>query len=175
MEKFLKKFMSDDQFNAFKESYLKANPNAKDLPVFIGKERLDEVLAKEHAAEASVADLTKQLEDLKSAQQSSIDKAVKEANDAATKHEAEALEAQKKDFGITEAIWNAKGKNTKAIRALMDTTKDPKTELERIKKSDPYLFDAPADHLPDGTGRGSDGQGTKLDAEMQAMRKAVGI
>lgn len=175
MEKFLKKFMTEDQFNAFKDSYLKANPGAKDLPVYVSKERLDEVLAKEHTAEANVADLAKQLEDLKKDQQSSIDKAVKEANDAATKHEKEALDAQKKDFDTTELIWNAKGKNTKAIRALMDADKDPKAELERIKKSDPYLFDTPSDKIPDGTGRGSDGQSNKLDAEMQAMRKAVGI
>lgn len=164
MEKFLKKFMTDEQFSAFKDSYLKANPGAKDLPVYISKERLDEVLAKEHTAEASVADLTKQLENLKKDQQSSIDKAVNEA-----------LDVQKKDFAITESIWNAKGKNAKAIRALMDADKDPKAELERIKKSDPYLFDTPSDTIPDGTGRGSDGQSNKLDSEIQAMRKAVGI
>lgn len=59
---------------------------------------------------------------------------------------------KEKNTAINQAISNAKGKNTKAILALVDsekiTYKDGKLEgledqLKELQKSDAYLFDAP--------------------------------
>lgn len=66
---------------------------------------------------------------------------------------------KEKNTAINQAISNAKGKNTKAILALVDsdkiTYKDGKLEgledqLKELQKSDAYLFDAPAklDNIP---------------------------
>lgn len=59
---------------------------------------------------------------------------------------------KEKNTAINQAISNAKGKNTKAILALVDsdkiTYKDGKLDgledqLKELQKSDAYLFDAP--------------------------------
>lgn len=66
---------------------------------------------------------------------------------------------KEKNTAINQAISNAKGKNTKAILALVDsdkiTYKDGKLEgledqLKELQKSDAYLFDAPVklDNIP---------------------------
>lgn len=66
---------------------------------------------------------------------------------------------KEKNTAINQAISNAKGKNTKAILALVDsdkiTYKDGKLEgledqLKELQKSDAYLFDAPTklDNIP---------------------------
>lgn len=66
---------------------------------------------------------------------------------------------KEKNTAINQAISNAKGKNAKAILALVDsdkiTYKDGKLEgledqLKELQKSDAYLFDAPAklDNIP---------------------------
>ena len=66
---------------------------------------------------------------------------------------------KEKNTAINQAISNAKGKNTKAILALVDsdkiTYKDGKLEgledqLKELQKSDAYLFDTPAklDNIP---------------------------
>lgn len=175
MKKFLEKFMSAEKVKEIEDEYIKSNPGASGLPTYVGKERLDEVLTKQHTAEASVADLTKQLEGAQKENQKAIDKAVKEASDLAAKHESDALALQKKDFDFTEAIYAAKGKNVKAIKALIDPSKDAAKEIARVQQSDPYLFDAPSDHVPPGTGKagaGSDGAASK---ETDAMRQAVGL
>lgn len=66
---------------------------------------------------------------------------------------------KEKNTAINQAISNARGKNAKAILALVDsnkiTYKDGKLEgledqLKELQKSDAYLFDAPAklDNIP---------------------------
>src|SRR5699024_6056714 len=63
----------------------------------------------------------------------------------------EKLESQAFDFSLEKALTNAKGKNTKAVKALLDTEKikldgekllNLDDQLEGLKESDPYLFES---------------------------------
>ena len=87
------------------------------------------------------------------------------------------------DSLLKEAIQTAKGRNDKAIRALLevDTLKasknqaeDIKTALESLKKDNGYLFDDDSNPPPyaGGTGKPSGG---KYSAEIAAIRAASGL
>lgn len=179
MKEFLKKYMTEEQLQAFEEAYKAANPESKGLPVYISKSRLDEVLGKQHAAEAEVSSLKTQIETMtkenKTATDDAITKAIEEAT-AKVKTEYEAkLIAQKTDFDTTEAIYKAHGRNVKAIKALIDETKPIAEEIERLQKDEPYLFVKPNDDIPGGTGKKGDDAETKNEKELAAMRRAVGL
>ena len=55
MKEFLKKFLSEEQLKSVEDAYMKANPDAKGLPVYISKNRLDEVLGQKKDAESKLA------------------------------------------------------------------------------------------------------------------------
>lgn len=85
---------------------------------------------------------------------------------------------KEKNTAINQAISNAKGKNTKAILALVDsdkiTYKDGKLEgledqLKELQKSDAYLFDAPVklDNIPQKDAGPTDNK--NFIAEMQKL------
>ncbi len=85
---------------------------------------------------------------------------------------------KEKNTAINQAISNAKGKNAKAILALVDsdkiTYKDGKLEgledqLKELQKSDAYLFDAPAklDNIPQKDAGPTDNK--NFIAEMQKL------
>lgn len=85
---------------------------------------------------------------------------------------------KEKNTAINQAISNAKGKNTKAILALVDndkiTYKDGKLDgledqLKELQKSDAYLFDAPAklDNIPQKDAGPTDNK--NFIAEMQKL------
>lgn len=85
---------------------------------------------------------------------------------------------KEKNTAINQAISNAKGKNAKAILALVDndkiTYKDGKLDgledqLKELQKSDAYLFDAPAklDNIPQKDAGPTDSK--NFIAEMQKL------
>lgn len=87
------------------------------------------------------------------------------------------------DGRVKEAITAAKGRNSKAIAALldMDTLRgsknqeaDIKTALENLKKDNAYLFEAdmPPGYAP---GTGTQHTGTKYSAAENAIRTAAGL
>ncbi|MGE4214853.1 MAG: phage scaffolding protein [Anaerotignaceae bacterium] len=86
-----------------------------------------------------------------------------------------------KNSAVDMAIFKAKGKNPKAIRALIDmekvTVKEDGTieglDLESIKKTDGYLFDVETKQSV-GTGftKGTASKGTDVNAQ---IAKAMGI
>lgn len=173
MEKFLKKYLTEEQIKPIRDAYIADHPDAKTLPEYISKTRLDEVLAKQHASEESVTNLTKELDTLKTGTQAAVDEAVKKAKEEDTAHENEVVNSLKKDHEIDTAILSAHGKNLKAIKALIDATKDVSSEITRLKKSDAYLF---GEELPGGTGKDGNGDGKgKASEELARMRRAVGI
>ena len=122
---------------------------------YVGKEKFD-------ASETTVADLKKQLEsrdkDIAALKKSAGDNEglTKQLNDLQAKYKTDTEALQNKisqnalnaalDLGITKA----KGKNAKAVKALLDTSKlslkddgtvdGLDTALEALKKSDGYLF-----------------------------------
>ena len=124
--------------NAEKAKADAAEQTVKDLQDQI-KER-DKDIAELKKSSADNADLTKKYEDLQ----------------AKYKIDTESLEQkladQQLDAAVNAAIVEAKGKNAKAIKALLDmsklTIKDGKVEglnLDEIKKSDSYLFESDED------------------------------
>ena len=90
----------------------------------------------------------------------------------------------KKTAAVDMAILQAKGKNPKAIKALLDmdkiSLKDDGTleglDLEGLKKSDGYLFDIETTAI-EGTGHsgGSHGGESKLENFISAARTAAGL
>ena len=85
---------------------------------------------------------------------------------------------KEKNTAINQSISNAKGKNAKAILALVDndkiTYKDGKLDgledqLKELQKSDAYLFDAPAklDNIPQKDAGPTDNK--NFIAEMQKL------
>lgn len=121
--------------------------------------------------------------------QSKLDEANKKLKDMEEKHQKEADERDFNDL-LTAAIKEAKGKNPKAIAALMDTEalkasknrdKDIKAALEAVKGENDYLFDADDGGTPpakftgprkDG-GNGGGGKLTKKDimAERDSVKR----
>lgn len=173
MKNFLKKYTTEDVINDIEAKYIAAHQGATELPTYVGKSRLDEVIGQRDAANAAKTQSEAALQAAQAAHEAAIQKAVADAN-AAKDGEIEAL---KKDFAVTEAIYGAKGKNVKAIKALIDPTKKVEDEIARLKKDEAYLFHSsePADDIPAGTGKnGSGGKGSD-EAELAQMRKAVGI
>ena len=103
--------------------------------------------------ETQVNTLKAQIEAFGAEKEKAVNDAVAAAKAEAKAHEDEAISAVKKDFEVTEAIYNAKGKNVKAIKALIDPSKPVAEELERIQKSDSYLFGSSEGDIPGGTGK----------------------
>jgi len=127
----------------------------KELPKhFIPKDKYNEVAEAKKKLEADIAERDKQLEDLKKAAGSNEElKKQIEALQAENKKAAEEWQAKvaqmQLDFAIERALTNAKAKNPKAVKALLDLEKVKldgdkllglDDQLKAIQQSDPYLF-----------------------------------
>lgn len=168
MKEFLKKYMTPEEITALEQKYLADRTEAKSLPVYISKTRLDEVLGQKKTAEDDAATHKAALATAQGEIAEKIAEAVKAAGDEHVKE----VEKLKTDFSITETIFKAKGKNVTAIKALFDPTKKADEELKRIQKSDPYLFE---DDIPGGTGKSGTEGGEPKDAQTEQMRAAIGL
>ena len=95
----------------------------------------------------------------------------------------EKLDGMAFDGRVKDAITAAKGKNARAIAALLDVDTlrasknqeaDIKAALENIKKENDYLFEnnTPGTYAP---GPGSQQMGAKYSAEENAIRAAAGL
>ena len=162
MKNFLKKYLSEDALRELESKYIAENPEAKELPIYISKSRLDEVLNQKRAAEQAA-------ETLKQEQAKAIEEAVRAAQAESNK----TIEALKKDYEVAEAIRNVKGRNVIAIKALINPEKKLDEELTRLQKEATYLFETNNEDIPNGTGKsGSSGSAKE---ELAQMRAAVGI
>lgn len=116
--------------------------------------------------------------------QSKLDEANQKLKDMEEKHQKEADERDFNDL-LTAAIKEAKGKNPKAIAALMDTEalkasknrdKDIKAALESVKAESDYLFDSddggtpPAKFTGERKGGGGNGGGKLTKADIMAIK-----
>lgn len=176
MKKFLQKYgVSEEVLTALLEAYKKdGHADATDLPEYIGKSRFDEVNRKLKTSEKKAADLEKQIADL----QKGVDDAVKAAVTAKETelnevHQKE-IDSIKRDYAMDTAILKARGKNAKAIKALIDPEKKLEDEIARLQKDEAYLFEG-EDDIPEGTGRNGGEGGKSSDKELEAMRNAVGV
>ena len=129
----------------------------EELKSFIPKSRFDEVNNAKNTAEALVKTRDEQIETLKNSTgdvdslKQQIENLQKENKEAADKHAAE-IKQLKIDSAVDTAIINAKGKNAKAIKALLNlenaeldedgTIKGLAEQMTALQKSDEYLFEA---------------------------------
>ena len=119
-------------------------------------------------AETQVRERDKQLEELKKVDAAGLQDQIKqlqEANKKAAEQAAAQIAAIRLDAGLDAAIVAAHGRNPKAIKALIDTSKLSIAEdgtltgldLTALKTSDPYLFDEVTTSIA-GTGTPDAGQ-----------------
>lgn len=176
MKKFLQKYgVSEEVLNTILEAYKKdGHEDATDLPEYIGKTRFNEVNGKLKASEKKAADLEKQIGDLTSSSQLSIETSVKTATDKLNAEYKAEIAALNKEHSIETAIMGARGKNIKAIRALIDPEKKIEDEIARLQKDEAYLFNKEND-IPGGTGKKGGSGITSSEKELNDMRHAVGV
>lgn len=171
---FLKEALGDDLYTQV-AAKLKGNDKIKLANLadggYVGKDKFD-------TSEATITDLRKQLsdrdKDIAALKKSTGDneELSKQLTDLQSKYDTETKQLQSKiqqtalgaalDLGVTKA----KGKNAKAIKALLDTSKlslkedgtveGLDTALEALKQSDSYLFEQ-VETKPEGTGFQSGG------------------
>ena len=129
----------------------------EEIKSFIPKSRFDEVNNAKNTAEALVKERDGQIETLKNSTgdvdslKKQIENLQKANKEAADKH-ADEIKKMKIDSALDAAISNAKGKNAKAIKALLDlenaeleedgTIKGLADKITALQKSDEYLFEA---------------------------------
>jgi len=129
----------------------------EELKGYIPKTRFDEVNTEKKKLESDVSERDKQLEDLKNAtgdietlkkQISSLQEENKKKDEA----HANELHQLKIDTAVTNALVNAKAKNTTAVKALLKGLDNAvlnddgsilglKEQIENLKKTDGYLFE----------------------------------
>ncbi len=152
-----------------------------ELKGYVEKSRHDEVVGENKTLKTQVTDRDKQLETLKASAGDNEElkqqiEAMKQQNAEQEKaHKAE-LAQLKLDNAIDTALTAAGAKNTKAVRALLDTSKVKlgedgeldgwEEQLRAVQKSDPYLFNAQQKYQLRGFQPGASGDnkpGTKVD------------
>ena len=129
----------------------------EELKSFIPKSRFDEVNNENKKLKADITDRDGQLETLKNStgDMDSLKKQIEDLQkDNKAKDDAHAAEIKKLkiEAAVESAISNAKGKNAKAIKALLNLDnaeigddgliKGLSEQIEGLRKSDEYLFEA---------------------------------
>ena len=129
----------------------------EELKSFIPKSRFDEVNNENKKLKADITDRDGQLETLKNStgDVDSLKKQIEDLQkDNKAKDDAHAAEIKqlKIDSAVESAISNAKGKNAKAIKALLNlenaeldedgSIKGLSEQMDALRKSDEYLFEA---------------------------------
>ena len=148
---------------------------------FIPKAKFDEVNTQLKDSKAQVterdAQLTKLQESAKGNEELTTQiNALKEANANATKEYEAKLLAREKEFETDTLIASSGAKNIKAVKALLDSTKDIKTQLDELKKgSESYMFNV--DTSKDGAGKdpigGKKGQTSSISEEQLASFRKI--
>lgn len=176
MKKFLQKYgVSEEVLTALLEAYKKdGHADATDLPEYIGKSRFDEVNRKLKTSEKKAADLEKQIADLQKGGEDAVKAAVTAKETELNEIHQKEIDSIKRDYAMDTAILKARGKNAKAIKALIDPEKKLEDEIARLQKDEAYLFEG-EDDIPGGTGKKGGEGGKSSDKELEAMRAAVGI
>ncbi|MEB7771429.1 phage scaffolding protein [Kurthia gibsonii] len=145
--------LSEEQVTAVVEGFGKMIP----------KSRLDEKIAEVNDYKQQLADRDTQLTELQSKAQGNEElqaqiQALQQQNEQVKTEYQQQLQQKEFDFALTEALRDAKAKNPKAVKALLDTSTvkfvDGKLigldeQLTALKASDDYLFTS--DKLKGGT------------------------
>lgn len=155
----LKELLGEELFNQVQKAL---GDNAKNF-TFIGdgkyqpKERFDQINNELKEVKAQLVERDNQLKELSKLAKGNEElqnkiKELEEANAKINQEYQDKLLARERDYNLEIALRDAKARNPKALKALIDNEKlvykDGKFEglneqLESIKKSDAYLFDEP--------------------------------
>lgn len=160
---------------------------------FIPKGKFNELTESKKVSDKALEDANKTLEELKknaglSDEYKKQIEELKTANSKAQEDFKAQLKQMKLDTAIDNALTTAKARNTKAVRALLDTSKivmsddgtisGIKEQLETIAKENDFLFETQTDDNPrfgGGNNRGNGGGGGGADALQAAMFAAAGL
>ena len=173
-EDFLKIGLTDEQAEKAAAAW------AKELEGYVAKGEYDTKVNELETANNSIKDLTGKLKDFDGVDVAGLKTSVK---DWEKKYNTD-MAGVKKTAAVDMAILQAKGKNPKAIKALLDmdkiSLKDDGTleglDLEGLKKSDGYLFDTET-VITRGTGAPKGGNGITggIDSFISAARNGAGL
>lgn len=155
--------MNKEQLVALGLSEEQATAVVEGFGKMIPKSRLDEKIAEVNDYKQQLADRDTQLTELQSKAQGDEElqaqiQALQQQNEQVKTEYQQQLQQKEFDFALTEALRDAKAKNPKAVKALLDTETvkfvDGKLigldeQLTALKTSDDYLFTS--DKLKGGT------------------------
>ena len=155
--------MNKEQLVALGLSEEQATAVVEGFGKMIPKSRLDEKIAEVNDYKQQLADRDTQLTELQSKAQGNEElqaqiQALQQQNEQEKVEYQQQLQQKEFDFALTEALRDAKAKNPKAVKALLDTSTvkfvDGKLigldeQLTALKTSDDYLFTS--DKLKGGT------------------------
>jgi len=155
----IKTLLGEDLTKSVEEALKGKGKDGKDVDLVVGNDgsyvpstKYDQLKAEKAASDKLATDVQAQLTALKATDpeklKTDLAAAQAEAENLKTKH-AEELAALRMDSALDSAIHAAKGRNPKAIKALINREdlklKDDGTlvglDLEALKKSDAYLFE----------------------------------
>lgn len=155
--------------------------------LFIAKADFDSVNEAKKALEQQMKDRDKDIADLKksAADNADLSKKYQELQDKYTADTAalnKAMADSRKNSAVDMAILQAKGKNAKAIKALIDMEKITLKEdgalegldLEELKKTDSYLFEDVKSGI-EGTGFTSGTQAAGFDDLNSQVAAVMGV
>ena len=182
-DELIKLGLTEEQATMVTEKYVNMVPQG----------RFNEIVEEKNSLKSQLAERDKQLKELEKSVgdnkelKAQIEKLQTDNKTAAEKYAKDLFYLQLNN-AIDIAITGAKGKNSKAIKALLDLEKadlkDGKVigleeQLSNLKKSDPYLFEIekqpanPNGFVPgDGNSKTPSGDGHKTYSEMVAMLEA---
>ena len=175
-EDFLKIGLTDEQAEKAAAAW------AKELEGYVAKGEYDTKVNELETANNSIKDLTGKLKDFDGVDVEGLKTSVK---DWEKKYNTDLADV-KKTAAVDMAIMQAKGRNPKAIKALLDMDKIKLKEdgtlegldIEGLKKSEGYLFDIETKAI-EGTGHAGGSQGGsaggKLEGFISAARNAAGL
>ena len=159
-----------------------AAASAKELEGYVVKGEYDTKVKELETAKGSITDLTGKLKDFDGVDVEGLKTSVK---DWEKKYNTDLADV-KKTAAVDMASMQAKGRNPKAIKALLDMDKIKLKEdgtlegldIEGLKKSEGYLFDIETTAI-EGTGHAGGSQGGsaggKLEGFISAARNAAGL
>jgi sulfur carrier protein ThiS len=186
MAKTLKDILGDLFTDEIKEALGDAKVAVVNDGSYIPREKFNEKEAEVKELKRQLEERDSQLEVLKKAASGNEElskqiEELKKANlDAKTQYEAQ-LKQQAKDFAVDKAISEAKGRNAKAIKALLDMEKVSldgdnllgfAEQLEAVKTSDPFLFGDDV-QMPVGGGTNPAGGGNRPKSIDEQIEEAL--
>lgn len=156
--KFLKNILSEKTYDGLVEKLgedlvKQINEKAEDFKIdvaeekFIPKSKFDEVNNQAKDYKEQLVDRDKQLTELQKSAKGNEEltkqiESLQEDNKKKIEEYETKLKEREKEFQIETSVIQSGAKNVKAVKALLDPEKDITEQLDALKKSDAYLFEA---------------------------------